>query len=118
MDINYGYIYLRRHESYDIYGVYKLGKTKNIPDRDSIYKTGECENGEFILVLKMESHIDDYVEKILHKGFYNLRLKKNKEFFKSNHRLSMMVRSLEKMDGQKLNSHLDLGELVRSRITE
>jgi len=43
---------------------------------------------------------------------------KNKEFFKSNHRLSMMVRSLEKMDGQKLNSHLDLGELVRSRITE
>ena len=43
---------------------------------------------------------------------------KNRDFFKNNYRLSMMVRTVEKMDEQKLIGHLDLGELVRRRITE
>ena len=30
----FGYIYVRRHESYDKYNAIKLGKTINIPDRD------------------------------------------------------------------------------------
>ena len=42
---------------------------------------------------------------------------KNKEFFKTNYRLSMMVKTLEKMDNHKVQLYLDLGELVRKRIT-
>lgn len=42
-----GYIYIRNHESYDKYNTYKLGKTTNIPERDSQYATSENERGYF-----------------------------------------------------------------------
>lgn len=43
---------------------------------------------------------------------------KNRDFFLSNPRLSMMVRILDKMDNEKRNAHLVLGDLVRKRITD
>ena len=42
---------------------------------------------------------------------------KKREFFLSNPRLSMMVRTLDKMDEEKRSAHLILGDLVRERIT-
>ena len=42
-----GYIYVRIHEAYDLYGVCKLGKTQNITNRESGYITGEFVKGDF-----------------------------------------------------------------------
>ena len=50
-----GYIYIRIHDSYDIYGACKLGKASNIPDRDSTYKTSEIKRGIFIKVFEMNN---------------------------------------------------------------
>ena len=76
---NYGYIYLRNHESYDMYNAYKLGRTKNIPERNNTYTTGEFVRGYFVLVLELKNYSDDYVEKLLHRHFVHLRLQR--EFF-------------------------------------
>lgn len=43
MSKQFGYIYLRSHESYDKYNAYKLGKATNMIERDSVYATGEIE---------------------------------------------------------------------------
>ena len=43
---------------------------------------------------------------------------KNSDFFRSNYRLSMMVKTVEKMDPLKLDAHLNLAELVKQRLTE
>lgn len=45
-----GYIYIRNHSSYDTENVYKMGKTNNIPERDSLYATGEIKRGWFEIV--------------------------------------------------------------------
>ena len=44
-------------------------------------------------------------------------ISKNRDFFLTNHRLSMMVRTLDKMDQTKRQSHLILADLVKERIT-
>ena len=41
----YGYIYIRNHPSYHDLNACKLGKTTNIPDRDTQYATGEIKRG-------------------------------------------------------------------------
>lgn len=46
--INIGYIYIRCHNSYDIFNVCKLGKTNDIIGINSTYKTGEVESGHFV----------------------------------------------------------------------
>ena len=47
-----GYIYLRNHESYHKYEAYKLGKTKNIPNRNNGYVTNEILRGNFEAVFE------------------------------------------------------------------
>ena len=42
---NYECIYIRLHESYEKYNACKVGKTLNIPERDSLYTTGEIKRG-------------------------------------------------------------------------
>ncbi len=42
---------------------------------------------------------------------------KKRDFFLKNPRLSMMVRTFDKMDKTKQNNHLVLGDLVRERLT-
>ena len=37
---NNGFVYIRHHKHYDTDNVCKLGKTKNIPERDNCYATG------------------------------------------------------------------------------
>jgi hypothetical protein len=79
--VNKGYIYIRDTEPYKLYGVIKIGRTKNIAERDSVYKTGEYVRGKMIsvyeiLIKQKYDHIDDiYVEKLLQR------------YFKKNHKI-------------------------------
>ena len=87
--MNNGYIYIRQHVYYKNDNICKLGKTKNIPDRDNCYATGEYIRGYFILVIEIlngQIYDDTYVEKLLHKYFRNYHIKNNGgcEFYKSN----------------------------------
>lgn len=78
--MNNGYIYIRTHKYYENDKICKLGRTKNIPDRDNQYATGEYKRGRFELVieiLKDQLYDDIYVEKILEKYFKNYHLKKD-----------------------------------------
>ncbi len=71
-----GYIYLRQHENYDHYNIYKLGKTINFIGRDATYSTGEFIRGKFIFGLEIlkqnpENINDTFVEKLLQRYFKN-----------------------------------------------
>ena len=48
-----GYIYFRRHPSYDADDACKMGKTNNIPERDTQYATGEIQRGYFEAVFEV-----------------------------------------------------------------
>ena len=78
--MNNGYIYIRNHIYYNIDNVCKLGKTKNIVNRDYSYATSEYKRGEFILVIEIlndQIYDDTYVEKLLQRYFKNYHLKKD-----------------------------------------
>lgn len=74
-----GYIYVRRHPSYDI--ARKLGKASNIPDRDSVYTTGELIRGKFEAVYEIDS--PDIVERLLQDEFseHNIYIDGGTEFY-------------------------------------
>jgi len=78
-----GYIYVRTHESYDKHGCCKLGKTNNIPDRDSQYATGEIQRGLFECVYVMSLKNVGLVERLLQKKFIKQNYYNNggKEFY-------------------------------------
>ena len=63
--MNSGYIYIREHESYEKYNACKVGKTLNIPERDSLYTTGEIKRGVFTIVLEVKKEELDIIEKEL-----------------------------------------------------
>ena len=65
------FIYLRTHESYDKYNIYKLGKTTNIIQRNSVYKTGEPEPGYFKYIYQINCNKDflGIVENLLKEEF-------------------------------------------------
>jgi predicted helicase len=71
--MNYEYIYIRNHPSYDQYNVYKLGKTQDIIKRNDTYITGEFIEGNFILVIKVNTN--DKVEDILQDNFIELNIR-------------------------------------------
>ena len=48
----FGFLYVREHSSYDY--TCKVGITRNIPERDSTYATGELHRGKFTTVLKID----------------------------------------------------------------
>jgi predicted helicase len=82
--MNYGYIYIRTHKSYDYYNVCKLGKTINLIERNSTYKTGEVECGVFELIIKLSQTKLNIIEKILQIQFknYHYYLDGGIEFYK------------------------------------
>ena len=89
MNSNNGYIYIRQHLYYKNDKICKLGKTKNIPDRDNNYATSEYNRGYFDLVIEIlnNQYFDDtYVEKLLQKYFNNYHSKKDGgcEFYQIN----------------------------------
>jgi hypothetical protein len=63
----YGYIYVRKHESYE--NSCKLGKTINIPDRDTQYATGELKRGLFVNVYQISIKKMDIIERLLQYEF-------------------------------------------------
>ena len=65
----FGYIYVRQHPAYDIYNACKLGKTMQIPERDSQYATGEIIRGKFTLVILLEYTNISLIEKMLQNYF-------------------------------------------------
>lgn len=79
----YGYIYVRQHTSYDNYDVCKLGKTINIPDRDSQYSTGEIIRGKFTHVYEVKCNQLSIIERLLQCKFkdYNVRYDGGTEFY-------------------------------------
>jgi predicted helicase len=83
--MNNGYIYVRIHTSYDKYNVCKLGKTINLIERNSTYKTGEVESGYFEFAIELEIKKLDIIEKLLQNHFkllgYHYYLDGGIEFF-------------------------------------
>ena len=49
--------YIRQHIYYNNDNICKLGKTKNIPERDNTYATGEYRRGKFSLVIEILNKI-------------------------------------------------------------
>jgi len=67
-----GFIYVRTNEYFDTYNACKLGKTCNLAERHSQYKTSEIKQGKFEMVLKMHKTDSDICEKLLQSHFNNL----------------------------------------------
>lgn len=113
--MNNGYIYVRNHIYYSIDNVCKLGKTRNIVNRDFSYATGEYKRGEFILVIEIlndQFYDDTYVEKLLQRYFKNYHLKKNggSEFY-SNEIIKKIVLFL-------LKTKIKFKELLKEEIND
>ena len=78
MNSNNGYIYVRQHIYYNNDKICKLGKSKNIPNRDNCYATSEYRRGYFVLVIEIlnnQTYDDTYVEKLLQRYFKNYHSK-------------------------------------------
>ena len=71
---SFSFIYLRSHKAYDEYRVYKLGRTQNIPKRDDVYKTGEVERGQMIMVFEVSSGEVNKIERELQEEFCNMNV--------------------------------------------
>jgi len=74
MDCKSGYIYVRSHPSYDIKNACKMGKTINIPERDSLYATGEINRGYFEVVFAVPTKQTNILERLLQNKFSKLNV--------------------------------------------
>ena len=70
-----GYIYVRNHPSYDVDDACKMGKAKNIPERDTQYATGEIKRGYFEAVFEVPIEKMGIVECLLQNEFRELNVK-------------------------------------------
>jgi hypothetical protein len=79
----FGYIYIREHTSYDNYNLCKLGKTMNIPERDSQYATSEIKRGKFSYVYEVNDKQLSIIERLLQYELkeYNIRYDGGTEFY-------------------------------------
>ena len=80
-----GYIYVRTHEAYELYGVCKLGKTQNITNRETTYITGEFVKGDFSYVFEVPLAKMSLAEKKLSEDFKSFHVRRGfggKEFYK------------------------------------
>ena len=64
------YIYIRNHPSYDIDDACKMGKSNNIPERDTQYATGEIKRGHFEEVFEVPNA--KHIERLLQNKFREL----------------------------------------------
>ncbi len=88
MDSNNGFVYVRQHVYYENDKICKLGKSKNIPDRDNSYATGEYRRGKFGLVIEISNNQifdDTYVEILLQRYFknYHSKIDGGSEFYQN-----------------------------------
>ena len=70
-----GYIYIRNHPSYDVENACKIGKTSNIPERDTQYATGEIKRGYFEEVFEVPIQKMNIVERLIQHEFRELNVK-------------------------------------------
>jgi superfamily II DNA or RNA helicase len=70
-----GYIYVRNHPSYDVDDACKMGKSNNIPERDTQYATGEIKRGYFEAVFEVPIEKMGIVERLLQNEFRELNVK-------------------------------------------
>jgi superfamily II DNA or RNA helicase len=78
MNQNKGYIYIRNHYSYDCFNginACKIGKTINIPERDTQYATGEIKRGYFETVFEVSLNQMGIIERLLQYEFRHLNIK-------------------------------------------
>ena len=75
MNSTNGYIYVRNHPSYDVDDACKMGKSDNIPDRDSQYAIGEIKRGYFEVVFEVPIEKLGNVERLLQNEFRKLNVK-------------------------------------------
>ena len=118
----YGYIYARTHPSFDQHNACKIGKTHNIPERDTQYSTGEIIRGNFELVFKIPFSKMTLVERLLQNEFIELNIKYDAgtEFF--NKKILILIEpfliklgvKFEKLTQQEIN---DLVRCNRVRRT-
>ena len=96
-----GYIYVRTHEAYDLYGVCKLGKTQNITNRGTTYITSEVIKGDFSYVFEVMLAKMSYAEKKLGEDFKRLGFHHQRcggrEFYKKAI-IPLIVETLKKHD--------------------
>jgi superfamily II DNA or RNA helicase len=88
MDSNNGFVYVRQNIYYKNDKICKLGKSKNIPDRDNCYATSEYRRGKFELVIEISNNQifdDTYVEKLLQRYFknYHSKIDGGSEFYQN-----------------------------------
>ena len=83
-ELAHGFIYVRCHPSYEkcsytgkIYNACKLGKTKNIVERDATYATGEIERGNYENVYEVPIKLMDKIERLLQFEFRKFHIKEN-----------------------------------------
>ena len=112
-----GYIYIRSHPSYTENDGCKLGKTNNIPERDTQYATGEIKRGKFELVIEMSKSVIGIVEKMLQKYFttigFHIQYDGGTEFYKRGI-INLITPYLEKTNIKfKVLSCLEIEDLVR-----
>ena len=74
MTQQHGYIYIRTHPSYDIENACKVGKTKNIPERENTYATGEIRKGKFSTVFEVPFENMDEIERSIQEEFRELNI--------------------------------------------
>ncbi len=84
--MEHGYIYIRNHPSYDLHNACKLGKTINIPDRDTQYSTGEIIRGKFTHVFQVKLSQLNLIDCLLKNKFkdYNVKYTGGTEFYSTN----------------------------------
>ncbi len=74
MTQQHGYIYIRTHPSYNIENACKVGKTKNIPERENTYATGEIRRGKFSTVFEVPFENMDEIERSIQEEFRELNI--------------------------------------------
>ena len=72
-----GYIYTRTNELCDIHDCYKLGTTRNIPDREANYITSEINRGRFKYVYEIQGFCNEKCEQMLFQELKHFNLYKN-----------------------------------------
>lgn len=79
-----GFIYARTNELCDIHDCYKLGTTRNIPDREANYITGEINRGSFKYVYEIQGFCNEKCEQMLFQELkrFNLYINAGTEFYK------------------------------------
>lgn len=83
MNSTNGYIYVRRHTSYDVDDACKIGISECIPERDTTYATSEIHRGYFELVFQVPFKQMKIIERLIQYEFRELNIKDDggDEFF-------------------------------------